>query len=45
MGEYALLSGATRLSMVPTGDLWLTGVYGEAMYVRGLLDLLGVQPG
>lgn len=44
MGEYVLLSGATRLSLVPTGDLWLTGVYGEAMYLRGLLDKLGVQP-
>src|SRR5207237_1802061 len=44
MGEYALLCGASRLSVVPTGDLWITGMYGEAPYLRGLLDKLGVQP-
>lgn len=44
MSSYALLSGATRLSLVPTGDLWLTGLYGESPYLRGLLDKLGVQP-
>jgi protease-4 len=44
MGDYALLSGASRLSVVPTGDLWVTGMHGESPYLRGLLDLLGVQP-
>jgi protease-4 len=44
MREYVLLSGASRISVVPTGDLWITGLYGESPYVRGLLDLLGVQP-
>lgn len=44
MGEYALLCGATRISMVPTGDLSITGMFGEAMFIRGLLDKLGVQP-
>lgn len=44
MGNYALLCGATRLSVVPTGDLWITGMFGEAPYVRGLLDKLSVQP-
>ena len=44
MGEYALLSGSTRLSVVPTGDVWITGMHGEAMFLRGLLDKLGVQP-
>jgi protease-4 len=44
MGEYALLAGATRLSVVPTGDLWVTGLHGETPYLRGLLDFLGVQP-
>ncbi|HET6881679.1 MAG TPA: signal peptide peptidase SppA, partial [Pirellulales bacterium] len=44
MGDYALLSGVDRLSLVPTGDLWLTGLYGESPYLRGLLDKLGVQP-
>jgi protease IV len=44
MSEYILLSGATRLSVVPTGDLWITGLNVEAPYVRGLLDKLAVKP-
>src|SRR5437773_9158118 len=44
LGSYALLCGATRLSIVPTGDLWITGLYGEQPYIRGLLDKLGVKP-
>jgi protease-4 len=44
MGEYALLCGASRLSVVPTGDLWITGVDAEAPYVRGLLNILGIKP-
>lgn len=44
MGQYLLASGATRISLVPTADLWLTGLHGEAPYVRGLLDMIGVKP-
>jgi protease-4 len=44
MREYVLLSGASRLSVVPTADLWVTGLFGEGMYLRGLLDKLGVKP-
>lgn len=44
MGEYAMLCGANKISVVPTGDLWITGMHGEAMFLRGLLDKLGVQP-
>jgi protease-4 len=44
MREYVLLSGVSRLSAVPTADLWITGLYAEAPYVRGLLDKLGVKP-
>jgi protease-4 len=44
MRDYALLSGATRVSLVPTGNLWLMGLYGEAPYARGLLDKIGVKP-
>jgi protease-4 len=44
MGEYVLLSGASRISVVPTGDLWITGLYAELPYLRGLLDKLGVRP-
>jgi protease-4 len=44
MGDYVLLSGASRLSVVPTADLWVTGLHGEAPYLRGLLDMIGVKP-
>jgi protease-4 len=44
MRELAMLGGATRLSVVPNGDLWVTGIFAEAPYLRGLLDKLGVQP-
>lgn len=43
-GSYLLLSGASKISVVPTGDVWITGLYGESPYVRGLLDFLGVTP-
>ncbi|HUY36569.1 MAG TPA: signal peptide peptidase SppA [Pirellulales bacterium] len=42
--DYALLSGATRISVVPTGDLWLTGMYGESPYLLGLFKKLDVTP-
>lgn len=42
--SYQLLCGATRLSVAPTGDVWVTGLYGESLHVRGLLDLIGVRP-
>jgi protease-4 len=44
MRDYVLLSGASRLSVVPTADLWITGLAGEAPYLRGLLDMIKVQP-
>jgi protease-4 len=44
MREYVLASGASRISMVPTGDLTLTGLYSESIYVRGLLDKIGAKP-
>jgi protease IV len=44
MRSYVLLSGATRISVVPTGDIWINGMYGESLHLRGLLDLVGVQP-
>jgi protease-4 len=44
MADYVLFSGASRISVVPTADLWVTGIYGEQPYLRGLLDKLGVQP-
>ena len=44
MRSYVLLSGASRICVVPTGDIWINGMYGESMHLRGLLDLVGVQP-
>ncbi|SFI53234.1 protease-4 [Planctomicrobium piriforme] len=41
---YALLTAANRVSMSPTGDVWVNGLAMEELYVRGLLDMLGVQP-
>ena len=41
--SFALLCGADRLSVTPTGDVWVTGLYSEGMYLRGLLDLVGAQ--
>ena len=43
-GGYMLFSGASRVSFVPTADLWVWGLYGEQPYLRGLLDKLGVKP-
>ncbi len=43
-GGFTLMSGATNVSVVPTGTVWIMGVYGESPYLRGLLDKLGVQP-
>lgn len=41
-GTYTLATAASRISIVPTGEVWLTGLYGEAPYLKGLLDKLGV---
>jgi protease-4 len=40
---YALLCVGSRLSVAPQSSLWLTGIYGESLYVKGLLDKIGVQ--
>ena len=37
--------GATgRICVTPTGDVSIAGIYGERLYLRGLLDLIGVHP-
>ena len=43
-GEYLLLCSASRLSVTPTADLWITGIHAETPYLRGLLDKIGVVP-
>jgi protease-4 len=42
-GEYGLLCAADRLCVGPQSTLWLMGLYGESLYVKGLLDKIGVQ--
>lgn len=44
MADYVLLSGATQISLAPTADLWLTGMYAESPYLKGLLNKLGIAP-
>jgi protease-4 len=43
-GLYCLACSGSHLSVVPTGDVWLLGLYGESPYLRGLLDKIGVTP-
>ena len=42
--RYALATSASHISVVPTGDVWLMGIYGEQPYLRGTLDKIGVIP-
>jgi protease-4 len=42
-GSYALLSAASDISIVPTADVWVMGVYTESVYLKGLLDKIGVH--
>ncbi|MCH8316861.1 MAG: signal peptide peptidase SppA [Planctomycetes bacterium] len=41
---YAAATGASNISVVPTGDVWLVGLYGEMPYLRGALEKLGCVP-
>ncbi|MEK7730965.1 MAG: S49 family peptidase, partial [Planctomycetota bacterium] len=41
---YAAATGASHISVVPTGDIWLLGLYGETPYLRGALDKIGWTP-
>lgn len=42
--DYVLASGASKISVVPTGAVVITGIRAEEPYVRGLLDMIGVRP-
>ncbi|HID77259.1 MAG TPA: signal peptide peptidase SppA [Planctomycetaceae bacterium] len=44
MSQYVLASGGTRISVVPTGPIMIQGLFLEELYVRGLLDMIGVKP-
>jgi protease-4 len=41
--SYALLSVGSHLSVAPQSTLWLTGFYAQSIYVKDLLDKIGVQ--
>jgi protease-4 len=41
-GDYMLAAACDRISMVPSGALVVTGVSAEALYLKGLLDKLGI---
>lgn len=43
-GRLFILAPADQLSVVPTGDVWITGILSEAPYLRGLFNLLGIEP-
>ena len=38
--DYSLLCAGNYLSMTPQSTLWLTGLYGESLFVKDLLDKL-----
>ncbi len=42
-GTYALATAASRVSVTPTGDVWLMGLSGESPYLKGMLDKMAVQ--
>ncbi|MCA9231705.1 MAG: signal peptide peptidase SppA [Planctomycetales bacterium] len=42
--KLALLSAASRVSVAPVGDLFITGLYGSQPHIRGLLDKIHVTP-
>jgi protease-4 len=40
---YTLLCAGSQLSVAPQSTLWLTGFYAQSIYVKDLLDKIGVQ--
>lgn len=43
-GLLALSTAASSISVTPTGDVWLTGFYSEAPYLKRLMEKIHVQP-
>jgi len=41
--SYGLLCASDRLCAAPQSTLWLTGMYAQSLYVKGLLDKVGIQ--
>ncbi|MCK6485571.1 MAG: signal peptide peptidase SppA [Phycisphaerae bacterium] len=42
-GHYLLASSASKVVMIPTGELLLLGLYGEGLYFKNLLDKIKVE--
>ena len=42
-GDYLLLSSASHLNVVPTASIFLTGFYGEGMYLKDAMEKIGVK--
>lgn len=42
--EYYIASAAEKVYMPPTGDIYITGFAANAMFYRGSLDKLGIEP-
>lgn len=42
--QMMILSAASQISVSPTGYLFMTGLYGEQLFLRGLLDKLKITP-
>ncbi len=40
--EYLIATGCDDIALAPAGDIFLSGPHAEAMFVKGLLDKLGV---
>ena len=43
-GRLWLFSACSHLTIVPTGDVMILGMYGEQPYLRGVLDKIHVTP-
>ena len=43
-GMAATFSGASHVSISPTGIVAIEGIYGEQLFLRGLFDKIGVEP-
>lgn len=43
LGTYALASSATKVVMMPRGELAVVGLYSTPMYFKGMLDKIGAQ--
>ena len=41
---YTAATGGSHISVVPTGEVWLLGIYAQSPYLRGTLDKIGWTP-